>query len=146
VLENAGAYRWRSEAAFKNWLFTAAMNKIVDRRRFHRRGKRDHGREVLVGPPSSGAGARDPAAAGDAPHPGPTPSRDLMQREAAGRIERALQSLPEQYREVLVLSRIVGLTYAQIGAQTGRTETAVRGLVARGMARLAQLLDEQDAG
>jgi RNA polymerase sigma factor (sigma-70 family) len=140
VLENAGDYRYRGQAAFKNWLFTAALNKIVDRHRFHHRDKRDAGREVNAsaasGADTSGPDLLDCYGSLGATTIGSAVSR----REEAERIESAFAELPPQYREVITLSRIVGLTYAEIGAETGRTEIAVRGLVARGMARLAQLL------
>lgn len=139
VLEDAGEYRYQGEAAFKNWLFTAAANKVVDRHRFHHRGRRDAGREVAA---QAGAGSDDATRSGlaDAYATLATPSRAVMQREEMERLEAAVSQLPEHQREVILLSRIAGLTYAQIAEETGRTEVAVRGLVARGLVRLATVL------
>jgi RNA polymerase sigma-70 factor (ECF subfamily) len=137
VLENIGEYEYRGEAAFKNWLFTAAANKLVDRHRFHHRERRDAAREVRAQDDDEARALLDRYATLC------TPSRELIEREAVERIERAFAQLPEQHREAITLSRIAGLTYAEIGRETGRTETAVRGLVARGMARLCELIERE---
>ncbi len=138
LLENSGGYRHRDAAAFKNWLFTAAANKIVDRHRYHHRERRDVGREVS-GDQRDDEGGLAPlleryATLG-------TPSVALMAREAVERFEAAFAELPDAHREAITLSRIAGLTYAEIGRETGRSEVAVRGLVARGLAKFAELLD-----
>ena len=136
VLADAGDYRYRGEAAFKNWLFTAAANKIVDRHRFHHRAQRDRDREVEAEGAADEGG--DLLAAAYATLG--TPSRAVMEREELERIEAAFRELPEHQQEVLSLSRIAGLTYGQIAEETGRTETAVRGLIARGLVKLSALL------
>ncbi len=133
VLAEAGDYTYRGEAAFKNWLFTAATNKVIDRHRFHHREKRDAAREVAADDRSGELYAAY-ASIG-------TPSQQIAQQEAITRIEAAFEQLPPQQREVIALSRIGKLTYAEIAAETGRTETAVRGLVVRGLSKLSQLLD-----
>ena len=69
-----------------------------------------------------------------------TPSRALMDREAIERIERAIDELPEDYREVLTLARMVGLSRAEIAEVTGRSEGAVRTMLSRAQARLTELL------
>lgn len=143
VLLRADEYRHRDEAGFKNWLFTAAANKVVDRHRFHHRGVRDRGREVpLSGGPQDGSDVGPGVAELAAPYASlGTPSQLLMQREDLLRLEAAFAELPEAQQEVIALSRIAGLTYAEIAAQTDRTEVAVRGLVARGLVKLAALVD-----
>jgi DNA-directed RNA polymerase specialized sigma24 family protein len=54
--------------------------------------------------------------------------------------------LPEAQRDAVLLSRIAGLGYQEIARQKGITEAAVRGLVARGLARLAGLLGQGGVG
>jgi DNA-directed RNA polymerase specialized sigma24 family protein len=41
------------------------------------------------------------------------------------------------------MSRLLGLGYEQIAQQMGTTEAAVRGLVARGLAALSSVLDDE---
>ena len=71
-------------------------------------------------------------------------------REEVLRIEQAFEELPENFREVITLSRILGLSHREIAEQTGSTEGATRALLFRALARLSRLLDveedEHDAG
>ena len=66
-----------------------------------------------------------------------------MAREELERIESAFDRLPEEYREVITLARIAGLSRAEIAERMGRREGAVRTLLSRALARLAELLDER---
>ena len=90
---------------------------------------------------------RDPAreAAPDAAEEGLdeiTPSRAASGREEWERLCEALDRLPEDQREGILQHRIVGLEHAEIAAQLGRSEGAVRNLVYRGMAKVALWLED----
>ena len=63
-----------------------------------------------------------------------------MARESSERLESAFEHLPDEYREVLLLARIVGLSRAEIGEKMQRSENAVRSLLFRAQAKLASLL------
>jgi RNA polymerase sigma-70 factor (ECF subfamily) len=136
VLQDAGNIELRDEVAFRNWLFMAATRKVLDRARFLQRQRRDVAREEAL--PTAGAEA-DAALAGYASIC--TPSRHAAAREELARVEQAVQSLPEDQRDAVAMSRLMGLSYPQIAEQMGRSEASVRGLVARGLAALADQLD-----
>lgn len=123
------------EAAFKHWLYLAAERKIVDRARHHAAAKRSPSRETRLG---SDAELLERGYSGFW-----TPSRHAAAREEIERMEAALRRLPDDARETIVLARIVGLSCAEIGAKTGRTEGAVRVLLHRSLARLAILMRER---
>ena len=137
VLEHADNFRHPSEGAFRRWLFTTALRKIRHRYEYWGAQKRDAGREVPGGG-ESGAGLVECYASFV------TPSRDLEAREEVERIERAFDRLSERHREVIVLARVVGLSRREIGERMGSSEVAVRTLLSRAQARLAELLDEAD--
>ena len=59
--------------------------------------------------------------------------------EALERLEAAFRQLPDDYREVILLARMVGLSHAEIGRQMERTPQAVRVMLHRALARLARL-------
>lgn len=65
-----------------------------------------------------------------------------MAREELAALEKALGELPEDYREVILLARVMGLDHASVAAQMGRSETATRSLLHRALARLALLTAE----
>ena len=69
-----------------------------------------------------------------------TPSHDAMVHEQVERVERAFDELPVDYRELITLHRIAGLSYAEIAGQLNTTEEAVRKKLARAMARLSRIL------
>ncbi len=126
-------FEWRGEEEFRAWLFQAALNKIREKVRFHGADKRAMEREVAVstiGQARLGEAVRDLA----------TPSRFAMAREDLRRLESAFGQLTEAQREVLTLSRVVGLPHAVIAQRLGKSEVAVRQLLVRAMAALGGAL------
>src|SRR5262249_17794885 len=47
-IADADRVELEGEGAFRNWLFMEATRKVIDRARFHGRGRRDQGREVAM--------------------------------------------------------------------------------------------------
>ena len=139
VLENAGRIEYRGDEAFRAWLFTWALNKIRDRQRYWRAEKRDVGREVAGVAPSD----HDLLACYQTLC---TPSREAMLHEKIERIEAAFDCLPENYREVITLSRIVGLSHAEIARRNGCEPGAVRSLLNRALVRLTSELERLERG
>ena len=62
----------------------------------------------------------------------------------ANEILRTIRSLPEAYRETLILRLVEGMTGAEISEKTGLTELSVRGNLHRGMKILKQKLRIRD--
>jgi RNA polymerase sigma-70 factor (ECF subfamily) len=138
VLQDVDRIELRDEGAFRNWLFMAATRKVLDRARFHKRDRRDIARErelPQAGPEADAVLACYASIA--------TPSQHAAAKEELSRVERAVQQLPADQRDAVVMSRLMYLTYEQIAEQMGRTEASVRGLVARGLAALADMLEEE---
>jgi RNA polymerase sigma-70 factor (ECF subfamily) len=137
VLQDADKMELRDEGAFRNWLFMAATRKVLDRAKYLGRERRDVAREEPL--PTAGPEA-DAALAGYASIC--SPSHHAAAKEELARVEKAVQELPEDQRDAVVLSRLMNLSYDQIATQMDRTESAVRGLVARGLAALSDLLED----
>ncbi len=135
-LADASHFEYQGEKAFKSWLFTQALHKIIDHKRYYERDKRDIAREVPVDNP-----------VGDSEITGLlglyasicSPSQVAMAREEVERIEGLFQRLNEEQREAVSLVKIAGLSYAEAAEQMQRSEHSVRGLAARGLARLAKM-------
>lgn len=64
----------------------------------------------------------------------------------AAEILRAIRSMPEAYRETLVLRLVEGMTGSEIAGRTGLTPESVRVNLHRGMELLRQKLDIGGAG
>jgi RNA polymerase sigma-70 factor (ECF subfamily) len=74
--------------------------------------------------------------------PGSSPSRQASHREQAVLLADALKDLPADYREVLILRHLEGLTFPQVAQRLGRTEDSVQKLWVRALARLRRSLGE----
>ncbi len=136
VLEDADKIELKGEGAFRNWLYMQATRKVLDRAKFHARDRRDAGKEVPIPEAGPGADALLGCYATVV-----SPSRHAGAREELARIEDAVQSLPASQRDAVTMSRLMGLSYAQIAEAMQMTESAVRGHVARGLAALSSVLD-----
>ena len=134
VLGDLDGFEYRGEAAFKAWLYKAALHKVIDRNRHWHQPKRDVGREAIF---SDGGDA----ALAQAYRSVASPSRAAMAREDLERVEAAFDQMPDDYREVLMRSRVLGMGHREIAAELGRTEQATRKLLSRALARLTTLLD-----
>ena len=135
VLEHLERFRFPSESAFRQWLFTTALRKLTHRRDYYLADKRDAQREQALE-----ATPEDDERLLACYRGFTTPSKAAMLREEIERIERAFEMLSDEHREVITLAKIVGLSRAEIGEQMGRSEGAVKMLLARALAELAARL------
>lgn len=128
VLQNLERFQYPGEGGFRKWLFTTALRKIADRYEHYHAGKRDIRKDAST----AGDDAVLEACRGFY-----TPSRHAAAREELARLQSVLQTLDEEKREVIVMSRLVGLSHAEIAAELGKSEVAVRKLLSRALAELA---------
>ncbi len=74
--------------------------------------------------------------------PGSTPSQRALRREQAVLLADALRQLPDDYREVLILHHLQGLSMPEVAHRLGRTLDSVKNVWLRGLARLRQLIGD----
>ncbi|MCA8957234.1 MAG: sigma-70 family RNA polymerase sigma factor [Planctomycetes bacterium] len=134
LLRRQEQFEYRGEAEFRSWLFRAALNKIRERQRFWLRDRRDARREQGA-PPSADSTRLEEVYRSFA-----TPSQDLMSHEHIARLEAAFDRLPEHYREVITLARVVGLPHDAIAEQMGKSVGAVRQMLGRALLQLAEFM------
>src|SRR5215470_3234631 len=65
-----------------------------------------------------------------------SPSQQVAQREQGLLLADALSRLPEDYREVLILRHMEGLTFPEVAQRLGRTLDAVKSVWTRALDRL----------
>jgi RNA polymerase sigma-70 factor, ECF subfamily len=122
-----GDFHYQTPGSFLRWLSAIADHAIADAIRYQGRERR-RAAEVV---PISRIEPVDSA----------TPSRVFAQEERVQRLVRLLDELPEQYREVLVLTKLEGLTIEEVSQHLGKPRPAVSLLVFRAAQRLRELLD-----
>src|SRR5262245_56680192 len=117
-LKNVQSFDQASEGAFLNWLATVVENRIRDHLDYFRAEKRDH----LLEKPLAGRSAESSVPL-DIPERScaPTPSQVLVLTEDLARLEKAMDQLPEQSRELIVAVKIEGLTYQEIAQAQGKS-------------------------
>lgn len=70
----------------------------------------------------------------------PSPDRVVIAREELRRLQNALDKLPERIRSIVMLSKIDGLTSAEIAVRTGSSERTVRRDLAEGVRALTEIV------
>jgi RNA polymerase sigma-70 factor (ECF subfamily) len=73
--------------------------------------------------------------------PDSSPSARAERRENARRLAEALERLPADYRDVLLLRHFQGLTFPEIARRLDRTLDGVKNVWLRGLARLRRTLE-----
>jgi RNA polymerase sigma-70 factor (ECF subfamily) len=107
----------RTAGAFRGWLGTIARNRAID---YFRNRKQNEPLEEADGhTETASTGTLD-----------------------AGEVLNMIRSLPEAYRETLILRLVEGLTGPEIARETGLTPDSVRVNLCRGMKMLRALLGE----
>jgi len=75
---------------------------------------------------------------------GPSPSAPLLQRERAVALADQLARLPAQYRDVIVLRNLQGLSFAEVADRMDRKPGAVRMLWLRAIEKFKQIYQPLD--
>jgi RNA polymerase sporulation-specific sigma factor len=142
VLQDMGDFEFRGIPAFRAWLFQRALNKIVDKARFHGAEKRNPNHEQQLENSVKSSQGTSLAFSGGALMDSQSPSRIAMNREDLQKLESCLHLLPEDYREAILQTKLIGKSYQELAQEWDRSEGAVRNLVYRGLARLTLLMEE----
>ena len=117
----------RDPASFPGWLAAIARNRATD---FHRHCKPDV--------------SLDEAPQFEKSAPPPLTIRQTSHSSAEARaVLEAIHSLPEAYREPLILRLVAGMTGPEIAARTGLTHGSVRVNLSRGMQQLREILNRK---
>jgi RNA polymerase sigma-70 factor (ECF subfamily) len=132
VLRDAQGFEYQGDAQFRRWLHVQVLHKIQNRHRDLRAARRDVLREVPAEVKN-----QDAETVAECYATLCTPSQVAMGRERMEAMEAAFATLPADQQQAVLMRRVVGLSYAAIGEQLGKSEGAVRNLVYRGVAQLA---------
>lgn len=135
ALQGLREFTYENEGDFVRWLSKIAENAFRDNLDKLYAGKRDIRKEVTFD--NNGSTMEGEYVGSHKLIQTTTPSMIVSKREDLARLEKAIDTLKPEYREVLVLAKIEGLSYDQIGNQLGKTVGAVKMLVSRATVALA---------
>jgi RNA polymerase sigma-70 factor (ECF subfamily) len=129
----------QTEAELLAWLRRVLATSLADQvRRYHGTQRRDPRLEIRLAvklDKSSEALQRGLMA------PDSSPSDRASRDEEALRLAEALEQLPADYREVLLLRHFQGLTFPAIARRLDKTLDRVKNVWLRGLARLRRTLE-----
>ena len=120
--------RYQPRNAFSSWIYTIAMNLVRDRYRSLARRGNPAGSED-----SDSNSAVTPSAA-------ERPDEYVAVNQAAAAVADAVNALPPEQREVILLSKYQGLSFAQIAAVLNTTPEAAKQKAYRAMQTLRKKL------
>jgi RNA polymerase sigma-70 factor (ECF subfamily) len=142
VHRRIGGFRGGSEGELLAWLRQILGGVLANQlRRYFGAKRRDVRLERDLGEDldrSSRAMAAPLAAAGS------SPSAQASRREQAVLLADAINGLPPDYREVIILRQLEGLSFPEVADRMGKTQDSVKNLWARALAKLRRGLEALD--
>lgn len=122
-----GIDRFRQESSLSTWIYRLATNACIDTLR---RRKKQSGSVSLD----------DEELFVDAVDTSPQPQETVEHREAQKLLQEGLSALTEEYRKVLILREIEGLSYTEIAESASIELGTVKSRISRGRSLLRNFL------
>lgn len=126
AFSNLSAFDYRGPGSFFAWLCRIAGHALLDHARYLGRARRKG--EAVPFRSESNPGGPDPADSR-------TPSRLLAREQALEQLLQKLDTLPDDYRQAILLTKIEGLTTSEMAARLGKSPQAAAVLLHRALAR-----------
>ena len=139
AVKDIGDFTYSSEGDFLNWLSRIVENTIRDNVDRIRAAKRDVRKQVSLNRMGTGTDGAGPDVG--LPTVTTTPSVVLSLREELDRLERALDRLKPEYREVIMLAKIEGFSCKQIAGRLNKSPAAVAMSLSRAIVALTNLFE-----
>lgn len=133
-------FAWEDTPSFRRWLLRIADNCIADHRDRERADKRDHRRVAALRIGVKDASSEDGGSGAFEPWGSTTPSRLASEQERAQRMRAALESLPDDVREVVRLRLFDERTLEEIAEDLGLGTSAVRHRLRKGAELYSRLI------
>jgi RNA polymerase sigma-70 factor (ECF subfamily) len=128
-------FTYQSPGSFMSWLARISDHVMADLARSQGRQKR-HAAEMLRFRSESNP-------SGPEPLDSRTPSRALAEEEGLRGLLAKLNSLPENYRQAILLMKVEGLSTQEAAARLGKSNEATALLLHRALKRFRSLEDPQ---
>lgn len=138
VVQNAADFK--HEARFTTWVYTITRNLCIDhlrKRALRKHPSLDESRGEAGDGPTLGEQTADP-------HPRASVEREATGTELKERIARAVDTLPDEQREVFLMREMANLPFKEIAEITGVPENTVKSRMRYALERLQEHLAEYE--
>ncbi len=129
--------KFRGEADLKTWLFRIAINESRNRFRWWKRRKREKTFSL-----DAFSGDSEMSIHETMPGNSACPEENILQMEREKVLTKALNELPQIYREAVVLCDVENLSYCEIASALNTTMGTVKSRIARGREELRRKLKD----
>jgi len=131
-----GADAYERQAKFTTWLYTIARNLCVDasRRGKHRKAA---SLDAPIGDEDGSASLLDLV-----PDGGAAVDRQAQSKELRLRLQQAIESLPDEQREIFLLREVADLQFNEIASVIGCPENTVKSRMRYALEKLREALEE----
>ena len=139
ALEGLGNFTYKNDGDFLRWLSTIAENRLRDNLDKLHADKRDIRKETRLDnfvSTTKGGFIRFPG-----PIEATTPSVIMSRKEEFDNLTKAIDQLKPEYRKVIILAKIEGLSYKEIGQRLDKSKDAVGMLLSRAMVALTGVFE-----
>jgi RNA polymerase sigma-70 factor (ECF subfamily) len=134
--KNFDQFRGQSEEELLSWLKQILLNHLIDEsRKYRQTAKRQLSRERPLADSQGMAPLRAPSAGERSPR------AEAILHEEIRMLSKALEQLPDDHQEVLMLRNWDRLSFKEIGERMGRSHEATRKLWTRAIERLQRELE-----
>jgi RNA polymerase sigma-70 factor (ECF subfamily) len=131
---------FKGDSSFQTWVMRIVSHLAIDSLRRERKNRRDQLEDIkeeVIG--EAGEGILSTPLGSD-------PSASLLRRELSGRMQAALDGLPEIHRTVLVLREVEGLTYEELAERLGVQKGTVMSRLFHARRKMQAALQEYHDG
>jgi RNA polymerase sigma-70 factor (ECF subfamily) len=135
--------RFEGRSSLYTWLYRLTLNVCLDMRRRNKSDRMVEWPETLV---SDGVLLSEPTPASGMEPPPAGPDVALERSEIRQRVGRAIEELPSEARETLLLREVDGLSYAEIAVTLGIPKGTVMSRLHYARRRVQKLLGAADVG
>jgi RNA polymerase sigma-70 factor (subfamily 1) len=145
AFQSFSSFTYQGEAALFHWLETVCGRVIQDLgRHFSRKKRKGRAADDRILPAESSRGLAN-GILDLLPSPLTSPTRMLRREERFDRLEKGLNSLTAEQREVLILARVELLPVSEIASRMGRSAEAVGMLLLRATRKVRAVLDTTES-
>jgi len=136
------ASTFKHEARFTSWLYAIARNLCIDHLR---RGGLRHAAslDAPIGREDDASGATLGERLAD-PTPAASAERSVVSADIGARVNRAVESLPVEQREVFLLRQLARVPFRDIAEMTGVSENTVKSRMRYALERLQEALTDYE--